>query len=334
MNAYNNINNFAISCDENGNILNIISKGYIEKIFNVGNNLCEYIEAKSNEKYFDFLKMIKTKGYVINFEVNFNFSGNNLYMSLNGIYEKSKILIFALCPDIELNEILNDVLRMNSSYVNQLRSKIKDYYLNNGNLDQSVYSEISRLNNELINSKRVIEKQNAKLLEYTKSLENIALLDPLTGAYNRRGFNIKINDYAERIRKDNSIIILTAIDFDNFKMVNDKFGHSSGDELLQKFVVICKDTLRKDLDLVFRIGGDEFIIMSLNLNEEEVIKFIEQINKEFKKYTKISELSYGLIEIKANQIKNDFNVDRYLSEVDDKMYSFKRNKKKACSNRC
>ncbi|WP_202127882.1 GGDEF domain-containing protein [Clostridium sp. C2-6-12] len=300
MNACNNINNFAISCDENGNILSIISKGNIEKIFNVGNNLYEYIEAKSNEKYFDFLKAIRTKGYVIDFEVNFNFKGNSLYMSLNGIYEKSKILIFGLCPHIELNEILNDVLRMNSSYVNQLRSKIKDYYLNNENLDQSVYSEISRLNNELINSKRVIEKQNAKLLEYTKSLENIALLDSLTGAYNRRGFNIKINEYAERIRKDNSVIVLTAIDFDNFKMVNDKFGHSSGDELLQKFVVICKDILRKDLDLIFRIGGDEFIIMSLNINEEEATKFIEEINKQFKKCTKISELSYGIIGIKAS----------------------------------
>lgn len=321
------INNFAVLCDENGNILSRISDGVFEKNLQIGNNLCEFIDLNCSEKYFKFLEIIKKEGYVIDYEINFFFNDNNFCISLNGVYEDERIYVIGLFHSSELGEILKDILKMNSLYITQLRNNIKNNYLNAKNLDESVYTEISRLNNELVNSKRVIEQQNAKLLEYTKSLEDLALKDSLTGAYNRRCFNRKINEEIEKIRKIKSQIVLAVIDFDNFKIVNDKLGHLAGDELLQNFMSICDSILRKDLDFVFRFGGDEFLIMSLNINQEKQLEVIEKINSEFKKYTKISELSYGIVEITLEKINDDFNIDNCLKEVDEKMYFFKRNKK-------
>lgn len=323
------INNFVVLCDENGNILQVISKGQFEKNIHLKNNLCEFISKESITKFFDFLQRIKAEGYIADYEIKFKFNNNDLHMSLSGVCEADRILIIALYPNPELNEILKDVLRINSLYITQLRSKIKNSYLNESNLDEKVYLEISRLNNELINSKRVIEQQNAQLIEYAKSLENLALIDSLTGAYNRTQFNIKISEEIREIKKSKSCLVLTAIDLDHFKIVNDRLGHSAGDELLQKFVQICNRILRKDLDLVFRIGGDEFVIISLHINKEKVLEIVKEIDESFKKYTDISELSYGIIEIVSDQIDNDFSIDSYLKVADENMYLFKRNKRKS-----
>lgn len=321
------INNFAILCDIYGNVLQITSQGEFEKKIHIGDNLCTFLDIECSCKCFRFLEIVRREGYILGYEMDFYLNGNNYQTSLNGFCENERIYIIALCNSPEIDKILQDILKMNSLYINQLRNNIKNYYADSNDLDEAAYTEISRLNNELINSKRIIEQQNAKLIEYNKSLENLALKDSLTGGYNRRYFNQKMNEELEKMKKIHSKIILTSIDFDNFKIVNDELGHLAGDELLQRFTSICNEFLRKDLDLVFRLGGDEFTIISLDEDIEIALKKIENINEEFKKYTEIAELSYGIVEIVAENIKDNFNLDDCLKEVDQKMYLFKRNKK-------
>ncbi|AGF57608.1 hypothetical protein [Clostridium saccharoperbutylacetonicum] len=65
------------------------------------------------------------------------------------------------------------------------------------------------------------------------------------------------------------------------------------------------------------------------INSEIVLESIKEIDEKFKKYTEISELSYGIIEIVSGQIDNDFSIDSYLKVADENMYLFKRNKKKS-----
>lgn len=321
------INNFVIISDTFGNVLQIISRGEFERKIKAGDNLCNFVNIECSYKYFQFLEIVKREGYILGYEIDFYSNGVNCNISLNGFFENDRIYIIGLFNSPEIDKILKDVLKMNSLYINQLRSNIKNYYMDAGEFDEIAYTEISRLNNELINSKRIIEQQNAKLLEYTKSLEELALKDSLTGAYNRRYFNQRMNEELEKLKKINSKIVLTSIDLDNFKIVNDKLGHLAGDELLQKFAIVCKNSLRKDLDLVFRLGGDEFVIISLEEDIETAVNNIEKINIEFKKYTEISELSYGIIGITTENINDKFNFEDCLKEVDQKMYLFKRKKK-------
>ena len=321
------INNFAVFCDSYGNIMEVLSKGEFESNVNVGDNLYQYINTDWSNKYFEFLQILRAQGYFIGCEINLYFENNDYSMTFNGIYKNEGLYIVVLHLDQDINDILKEILEMNSHYVTQLRNNIKTHYLYVNNIDEMAYEEIARLNNELVNSKRVIEQQNAKLKEYNKSLEELALKDSLTDAFNRRYFNFKIIEEIEKLRTTHSNIILVYIDFDNFKLVNDKLGHSAGDELLKSFGNICKETLREGLDFTFRLGGDEFLIMSVHQNKEKLINTMECINKKFKTYTEISELSYGFIEIISEEINDDDCIEKYLREVDKKMYEFKNNKK-------
>lgn len=193
-------------------------------------------------------------------------------------------------------------------------------------IDELPDKEVIRLNNELIKSQKIIERQNNKLLEYEKLIEELAMRDCLTDAYNRRYFNLKIYEEIKKLKELNSNIVLTFIDLDDFKIVNDKLGHLEGDKLLKNFVSICKQFLRKDLDLVFRFGGDEFLIMSIQKSKEKAHEIIKNINKKFKNYTDISEISYGIVEILSDGIMDDACIEKYLNEADKRMYQFKNNK--------
>lgn len=322
------MNDFAVFSDIYGNILKVVSNGEFEKSLDVADNLGLFIDSAWSFKYFEFLKKLKIEGYLIGYELNFLYNNSFFLGKLNGYFKCNRLFIIALFSDSETTNILNDILIMNSNYINRLLTDLELNSLNSYNMDEHAYTEISRLNNELINSKRVIAQQNAKLIEYTETLEELALKDSLTGVYNRRYFNKRINQEIENIKKLHSSLVLISIDFDNFKMVNDKLGHSVGDELLRKFALICNKFLRQNLDLVFRLGGDEFIIISLQKDKEYATTLIKKINDNFKKHTEISELSYGIVTITPNETNDKFCLDKYLKEADEKMYLFKRTKKK------
>lgn len=321
MNKNDVINHFAIVCDNYGNILEVISRGPYEKEFELGSNISIYIDTASIIKFFEFLKTVREEGYLLGYEINMVLHNNSKPVSFSGYYKEGKIYITVLYKDFEAMETLNEIIKMNNEYINQLRNMLKNQAHSHVSMDEIAYIEISRLNNELVNSKRLIEQQNVELL-------NLAIRDFLTGAYNRRYFSKKIYEEAEKAKQAHYKITLISIDFDCFKEVNDQLGHDAGDELLKKFVSICNEFLRKDQDVVFRLGGDEFIIMSLNQGQENSLEIMEKVNREFKKHTDISELSYGVIEILPEEVNDDFRIEKYLKEVDKRMYLFKQSKRR------
>jgi diguanylate cyclase (GGDEF)-like protein len=87
-----------------------------------------------------------------------------------------------------------------------------------------------------------------------------AVTDPLTGAYNRRHMESCLDDVIERQRRTGASAALLLIDIDQFKPVNDRFGHAAGDDVLRTVVGLVVDRVRR-LDRVFRIGGDEFLLL-------------------------------------------------------------------------
>lgn len=99
-----------------------------------------------------------------------------------------------------------------------------------------------------------------------------ATLDPLTHVMNRVSFEEAINTYLE---KDSSSCAFVLVDLDNFKYVNDHFGHQAGDEVLTFVSGILKESVRQT-DLVGRLGGDEFVAFLPNLTDEAVIS--ERLN--------------------------------------------------------
>ncbi|MEO6774391.1 MAG: GGDEF domain-containing protein [Kofleriaceae bacterium] len=123
-----------------------------------------------------------------------------------------------------------------------------------------------------------LRRRNAELqdtitrLEFTRTRlsqeEETARTDGLTGLYNRRGFDAELAAFMQRASATGNGLSLIAMDLDHFKPVNDTLGHAAGDFVLREVGKILHDGVRKS-DLPCRVGGDEFIILLADLNEDE-----------------------------------------------------------------
>lgn len=99
-----------------------------------------------------------------------------------------------------------------------------------------------------------------KFVEINKILEHLSRSDPLTGIYNRRFTLENLETEFERAKRYSLKFSIILMDIDNFKEVNDKFGHIKGDNILKALAQILKDELRRQ-DILGRYGGDEFLII-------------------------------------------------------------------------
>ena len=91
-------------------------------------------------------------------------------------------------------------------------------------------------------------------------LHRLATVDELTGALNRRALATMLPSIIERARTERRPVSLMYFDIDDFKMYNDRHGHAAGDEVLRESIAALRDSIRK-ADLVFRMGGDEFVVV-------------------------------------------------------------------------
>ncbi|KPK64093.1 hypothetical protein AMJ83_03580 [candidate division WOR_3 bacterium SM23_42] len=116
---------------------------------------------------------------------------------------------------------------------------------------------------------------NARLYAETKKL---SLTDPLTTLSNRRSFDIFIDAEIKRAERYRRTFVVMMIDFDNFKDYNDRYGHSAGDIVLQKFSRIMKGIIR-DVDFICRYGGDEFVSILPETDASFALDVAERMRK-------------------------------------------------------
>jgi diguanylate cyclase (GGDEF)-like protein len=115
-----------------------------------------------------------------------------------------------------------------------------------------------------------------KVKERTKQLEEMAIKDPLTGAYNRRYFNTRLQEELSRAGRSNSSVGLIYMDIDHFKKYNDTNGHPGGDVLLKQFTQVLQAALRKS-DVFARIGGEEFCVISMDTTLDGTAQLAEKL---------------------------------------------------------
>lgn len=222
--------------------------------------------------------------------------------------------------DSELMRLYKNLLSINSEQCNQLRKVYREKMNLEKHVEERFYFEITRMNNELINAKRDLEKKNMELKLLNEKLNDLVTKDYLTGLYNRRYFYQNIENEIMKAKRIGYSISLIMIDFNNFKKVNDTLGHETGDKLLQDFANICNRTLRKDFDIVIRFGGDEFIIVLLNCVEENALEVAMRLEASFSQISSIASLAYGIVEIKHT---DNIKIENYLKIIDKKMYDDK-----------
>jgi len=118
--------------------------------------------------------------------------------------------------------------------------------------------------------------QNAS---YFDRMKQLAYVDGLTGIHNRRYFEMRIVEELERAGRFQGRMSVIMVDIDNFKRVNDEFGHLLGDEVLRLVAGILKQQLRKS-DLLCRYGGEEFALVVPETTGENAVRVAEKLRRQ------------------------------------------------------
>ncbi|MEI9401483.1 GGDEF domain-containing protein [Mesorhizobium argentiipisi] len=112
----------------------------------------------------------------------------------------------------------------------------------------------------------------------SQTLEQAALTDSLTGMQNRRYFDDALREYLQEFRRIDRPVGLMILDLDHFKQVNDTHGHDVGDEVLRALAA-CLRGMTRYHDVVARLGGEEFAVVTPNMDVELLARFAERIRK-------------------------------------------------------
>ncbi len=167
-----------------------------------------------------------------------------------------------------------------------------------------------------------------KLKQLRDELERLAYEDPMTGIANRRRFFEKANNLFIKVKSECLPLYLFAVDIDKFKEINDTFGHDVGDEVIKVFVDIVKKELSKD-DCFSRFGGDEFVIMTIQMSQERALTIVKKIQDNINKTHLLlgSEVKFT-VSIGVAEVKHfDEDIDAVIKRADINLYKEKRSKR-------
>ena len=162
-------------------------------------------------------------------------------------------------------------------------------------------------------------------------LNRLYVIDPLCGIYNRNGFINVADDLFHDCMKNQRPIMMSFIDMDRLKFINDNYGHKEGDEALKRLAAALKESCGKH-SVYARFGGDEFIIFTADVNEstqealeKRFLQSIDNANKYIRKPYRLS-ASIGSVIVVPQQGDTLYSI---ITQADEKMYRVKRNKKKS-----
>jgi diguanylate cyclase (GGDEF)-like protein len=126
---------------------------------------------------------------------------------------------------------------------------------------------------------RGLKQSQTRLLEITHQLEQLAILDGLTGIHNHRYFQEHLNKEWRRALRNKQPVSLIMIDIDFFKNFNDSYGHPTGDECLKKVAQALQQSVNRPGDLVARYGGEEFVAVLPEVGAEGAALIAERMRK-------------------------------------------------------
>lgn len=155
--------------------------------------------------------------------------------------------------------------------------------------------------------------------------ERMIQIDSLTGAWTRLSFGQHLNRIAGKCQKEPIGILF--LDLDEFKVINDRYGHLEGDAALRTFSGIVRSQLRKS-DVFARLGGDEFVIVAPVGGQEDLKAIKRKIETALERHNQTSQKPYRLeCSIGSKMFDHSFRVQTALADVDRLMYEQKQAKK-------
>jgi diguanylate cyclase (GGDEF)-like protein/PAS domain S-box-containing protein len=183
-------------------------------------------------------------------------------------------------------------------------------------------TQLERRNEKLQSTVQQLKKTQFQVKEKNKELTYLAAHDPLTGCLNRRSFSERFELQFVAAKKLNTELSCIMVDLDYFKLVNDNYGHSTGDEVIKLLANILKSCTREE-DLVGRYGGEEFCLVLLGMTAAEAVFVSERIRLQVKTESVAQfengpavAASLGVASIKDNSQ----NTNDLINKADEALY--------------
>lgn len=265
-------------------------------------------------------KNLKTKTKT-NIEKNFNsLYDDTSFILLNGNFIFliwlfiSSIIIFLVYRDLKykIKRIIDDTNKIAMGDVDFEKRLCIVSFDELGQIIKSINIFIDKL-----------QKNHEELSNAKKELDTLYITDRLTNVYNR----VKIDEIIDiELKKKNrfgSTFSIILLDIDNFKLVNDTYGHLVGDSILKEFAEILKNNIR-DIDFLGRWGGEEFIIVCLQTDEKGTVALSENLRAKIEEFnfTKVGKItaSFGV-----STCRKDDDAESIVDNADKALYKAKEN---------
>lgn len=232
----------------------------------------------------------------------------------------------------QIDKIEFDTLNQYKISVNTPKNSELDLLQKKFNL---MVEKLNQQKNIIINAERdyaarlewEVKERTQELEKSNFQLEIMATTDYLTNIRNRRSFFDVGDQYFVMAKRNEKELCALAFDIDNFKTINDTYGHQAGDQVLKQFTANCKNQLRES-DVFGRIGGEEFTVLLFETSMEESILLADRILKSsaklvthYDEHTIFFTVSVGV----ANISPSDKKIDTLLARADQALYQAKIN---------
>lgn len=287
------------------------------------------LAAEDNIKFVQFINSIFKEGISVIPGLSVFSKSTRHHFSFIGRLEDNMAQIAALQLSEELlvfHTGMIDFFEKQQKELLAIRNK-HSMLLKEGGPDlQQILTDYMQLNNEMSSMQRELAIKHRELEKAYNKIEKLSFTDPLTGAGNRRMFIERISDEMERSARYGQPLSLIMLDIDHFKKVNDTYGHSAGDKVLQDFSSCCESTLRNS-DCFFRLGGEEFAALLINADTESAAITAERLRRDVEKLSIRTEgkeiritVSSGIAEFIPVE-----DVDIFMKRADSALYQAKNN---------
>ena len=196
--------------------------------------------------------------------------------------------------------------------------------------------DTARTRDELLCARRQVEAAEIKVKALERELEQVSELvqeDQLTGVLNRRGLDDAFQREAARAERTSAPLCIGLLDIDNFKHLNDKHGHQTGDEALQHLVRVTKRTMRPS-DVLARYGGEEFMLLLPDTQQEEAVEVMVRLQRNLTKAFFLHQNERVLITFSAGvALRQDGEAQpSVIDRADKALYEAKRSgKNRVCA---
>ena len=160
--------------------------------------------------------------------------------------------------------------------------------------------------------------------ELVLKVERLSYTDKLTGALSRNTFYMMLSQKLAEVKRGMRNICVALLDIDNFKRINDTYGHLVGDEVLKSFIKTVKDNIREN-DIIGRYGGEEFILIIEARNGEDALHALRRLRRKINCISLIAgeTITFSCGHMFIDRGKSEMSVDHIIREIDLKMYEAK-----------